>query len=67
MDHPNHYSPCFLVAKPGGTAKRSVVDYKKVNQKRKLHGGLLPLMENTVETSAIDTKLNGQAVRLLSD
>ena len=29
-------SPCFLVAKPGSTAKRLMVDYKKVNQKKKM-------------------------------
>ena len=51
-DYPKHCSPCFLVAKPGSTAKRLVVDYKKVNQKKKLHSGSLPLMENTVETAA---------------
>ena len=51
-DYPKHCSPCFLVAKPGSTAKRLVVDYKKVNQKIKLHSGSLPLMENTVETAA---------------
>ena len=51
-DYPKNCSPCFLVAKPGSTAKRLVVDYKKVNQKIKLHSGSLPLMENTVETAA---------------
>ena len=51
-DYPKHCSPCFLVAKPGSTAKRLVVDYKKVNQKIKLHSGSLLLMENTVETAA---------------
>ena len=51
-DYPKHCSPCFLVAKPGSTAKRLVVDYKKVNQKKKLHSGSLPLMENTVESAA---------------
>ena len=51
-DYPKHCSQCFLVAKPGSTAKRLVVDYKKVNQKIKLHSGSLPLMENTVETAA---------------
>ena len=51
-DYPKHCSPCFLVAKPGSTAKRFVVDYKKVNQKIKLHSGPLPLMENTMETAA---------------
>ena len=35
MDYPKHCSPCFLIAKPGSTAKRLVVDYKKVNQKKK--------------------------------
>ena len=42
-DYPKHCSPCFLVAKPGSTAKRLVIDYKKVNQKIKLHSGSLPL------------------------
>ena len=51
-DYPKHCSPCFLVARPGSTAKRLVVDYKKVNQKIKLHSGSLPLMKNTVETAA---------------
>ena len=51
-DYPKHCSPCFLVAKPGSTAKRLVVHYKKVNQKIKLHSSSLPLMENTVETAA---------------
>ena len=51
-DFPKHCSPCFLVAKPGSTAKIFVVDYKKVNQKMKLHSGSLPLVENTVEDAA---------------
>ena len=51
-DYPKHCSRCFLEAKPGSTAKRLVVDYKKVNQKIKLHSSSLPLMENTVETAA---------------
>ena len=38
-DYPKHCSPCFLVAKAGSTAKRLVVDYKKVNQKKKMHSG----------------------------
>ena len=49
-DYPNHCSPCFLVAKPGSTAKRLAVDYKKVKHKIKLHSGSLPLMENTAHT-----------------
>ena len=30
-DYPHHCSPCFLVAKPGSTALRLVVDYGEVN------------------------------------
>ena len=33
-DYPHHCSPCFLVAKPGSTAQRLVVDYGEVNKKR---------------------------------
>ena len=51
-DHPKHCSPSFMGAQPASTAKRLVVDYKKVNQKKKLHSGSLPLMEDTVETAA---------------
>ena len=32
-DYPHHCSPCFLVAKPGSTALRLVVDYGEVNKK----------------------------------
>ena len=32
-DYPHHCSPCFLVAKPGSTAFRLVVDYGEVNKK----------------------------------
>ena len=31
-DDPRHASPCFLVAKPGSTAKRLVVDYGECNE-----------------------------------
>ena len=51
-DYPKHCSPWFLVAKPGSTANAVVVNYKKVNQKLKLHSGSLSLMENTMETAA---------------
>ena len=51
-DYPKHCSPCFLVAKPGSTAKRLVVDYQKLNHKIKQHSGSLPFMENTVENAA---------------
>jgi hypothetical protein len=49
---PEHCSPCFLVAKPGSTAKRLVVDYRKLNKMIKLHAGSLPVMENTIENAA---------------
>ena len=51
-DYPKHCSPCFLVAKPGSTAKRLVVDYQKLDRKIKQHSGSLPFMENTVENAA---------------
>ena len=46
-----HCSPCFLVAKPGSTAKRLVVDYRKLNKMIKLHAGSLPVMENTIKNA----------------
>ena len=46
---PEHCSPCFLVAKPGSTAKRLVVNYRKQNKMINLHAGSLPVMENTIE------------------
>ena len=48
-DYPRHCSPCFLVAKPGSTAMRLVVDYGEVNQKTQNHSGSIPNMENTLE------------------
>ena len=47
-----HCSPCFLVAKPGSTAKRLVVDYRKLNKMIKLHAVSLPVIENTMENAA---------------
>ena len=44
-----HCSPCFLVAKPGSTAMRLVVDYREVNKKTQNHSGSIPNMENTLE------------------
>ena len=35
--YPPHCSPCFLVAKPGLTALRLVVDYGEVNKKTQNH------------------------------
>ena len=51
-DYPKHWSPCFLLAKPGSSAKILEVDYKKVNCKIKLHSRSLPLMANTVKNAA---------------
>ena len=51
-DYPNHCSPCFLVAKPGSSALRLVVDYGEVNKKMLNHSGSIPNMENTLERIA---------------
>ena len=50
--YPHHCSPCFLVAKPGSTALRLVVDYGEVNKKTQNHSGSIPNMENTLERIA---------------
>ena len=51
-DYPHHCSPCFLVAKPGSTALRLVVDSGEVNKKTQNHSGSIPNMENTLERIA---------------
>ena len=51
-DYPRHCSPCFLVAKPGSTAMRLVVDYGEVNKKTENHSGSICNMENTLERIA---------------
>ena len=51
-DYPHHCSPCFLVAKPGSTAIRLVVDYCEVNKKTQNHSGSIPNMGNTLERIA---------------
>ena len=51
-DYPHHCSFCFLVAKPGSTALRLVVDYGEVNKKTQNHSGSIPNMENTLERIA---------------
>ena len=51
-DYPQHCSPCFLVAKPGSTAKRLVVDYGELNKKRLNHSGSIPNMESGLEKIA---------------
>ena len=38
-DYPQHCSPCFLVAKPGSTAKLLVVDYGELNKKTLTQSG----------------------------
>ena len=47
-DYPQDCSSCFLVAKPGPTAKRAVVDYEELNQKALNHSGSIPNMESTL-------------------
>ena len=51
-DYPHHCSLCFLVAKPGSTALRLVVEYGEVNKKTQNHSGSSPNMENTLEDIA---------------
>ena len=51
-EYPRHCSPCFLVAKPGSTAMRLVVEYGEVHKKTQNHSGSIPNMENTLERIA---------------
>ena len=51
-DYPHHCSPCLLVAKPGSTALRLVVDYGDVSKKIQNQSGSSPNMENTLERMA---------------
>ena len=51
-DYPQHCSPCCLVAKPGSTAKRLVVDNRDLNKKMLNHSGSIPNMESTLEKIA---------------
>ena len=51
-DYPHQCSLCFLVAKPGSTALRLVVDYGEVNKKTQNQSGSIPNMENTLERIA---------------
>ena len=46
-DDPRHCSLCFLVAKPGSTAMRLVVDYGEVSKKTQNHSGGIPNVGNT--------------------
>ena len=43
-----HCSPCFLVAGPGSTAMRLVVDYGEVNKKTQNNSGSIPNMGRTL-------------------
>ena len=64
-DYPQHCSPCFLVAKPGSTAKRLVVDYRELNKKQLNHLGSIPHMESTLEKIAsccYNTKIDKRSV-----
>ena len=51
-DYSKHCDPCFLVAKPGSTAKRLVVEYGELNKKTLNHSGSFPNMESTLEKIA---------------
>ena len=51
-DYPRHCSPCLLVAEPGSTAMRLVVDYREVNKKTQNQSGSIPNMGNTLERIA---------------
>ena len=51
-DYPQHCSSCFLVAKPGSTAKQLVVDYGELNKKTLNHSVFIPNMESTLEKIA---------------
>ena len=51
-DYLQHCSPCFLVAKPGSTAKRLVVDHGELNKKMLNPSGSIPNMESTLEKIA---------------
>ena len=51
-DYPHHCSSCFLVAKPGSTALRLVVDYGEVNKKTQKHSRSILNIENTLECIA---------------
>ena len=46
-DYPQHCSPCFLVTKPGSTAKPLVVDCRELNKKTSNHSGSIPNIQST--------------------
>ena len=51
-DYLQHCSPCFLMPKPGATAKRLVVDYAEVYEKTLNYSGSVSNMESTLEKIA---------------
>ena len=51
-ENPKHCSSCFLVARPGSTAKRLEVDYGDLNKKTLNHSGSITNMESTLEKIA---------------
>ena len=51
-DYPHPCSQCFLVAKPGSTALRPVVDYDEVNKKIQNHSGSIPNTEHALQRIA---------------
>ena len=51
-DYPHHCSPCFLLANPGSTALRLVVDHGEVNRKTQNHSGSIPNTESALECIA---------------
>ena len=55
-DYPQHCRPCFLVAKPGSTVKRLVVDYGELNKKTLNHSGSIPDFESTLEKIPVATR-----------
>ena len=51
-DFQKHCLPCFLVARPGSSAKRLVVHYAKLNERLKRHSGSIPNLERAIERAA---------------
>ena len=51
-DYAQHRSPCLLVAKPGSTAKRLLLDYEDLNKKTLNHSGSIPNMGSTLKKIA---------------
>ena len=51
-EYPHYCGPCFLVPKPGSTAKRLVEDHGELNKKTLNHSGSIPNIESTLEKIA---------------